>query len=272
MIAFLAIFFLILAVWISASIYAETEERHRALVEETSKLLAQLEVINKRFSFDRGIKSEYKFYRKYNSKKKLDHCDFMDILDEFIQKYPDLLAICARVERNQSLYDDYCREISKLKSTATADSVKALKISYEKYIALESRLFKEKKLRPITDSTVVCMATYSSPKGRNNYSRTAMYDIRMLPQRDRAIKAKQIQQNSEEARRKRERALMTDKLRYSILKRDGFRCRICGRSAADGVKLHVDHIIPVSKGGKTVPNNLRTLCETCNWGKSDEIE
>ena len=69
-----------------------------------------------------------------------------------------------------------------------------------------------------------------------------------------------------------QRRLMTDSLRYDILVRDGFRCKICGASAADGVKLHVDHILPVSKGGKTVESNLRTLCERCNLGKSTKIE
>ena len=57
-----------------------------------------------------------------------------------------------------------------------------------------------------------------------------------------------------------------------FLKRDGFRCVLCGRSAADGVKLHVDHIKPIAKGGKTVEFNLRTLCEHCNWGKSDKFD
>ena len=66
-----------------------------------------------------------------------------------------------------------------------------------------------------------------------------------------------------------ERSLLTPKLRYDILRRDGFRCTICGRGQEDGVKLHVDHIKPVSKGGRTVPENLRTLCQDCNLGKSD---
>ena len=66
---------------------------------------------------------------------------------------------------------------------------------------------------------------------------------------------------------KEQRALMNDSLRYDILKRDGYRCKICGASASDGVKLHVDHIIPVSKGGRTEPGNLQTLCERCNLGK-----
>ena len=65
---------------------------------------------------------------------------------------------------------------------------------------------------------------------------------------------------------------MSDSLRYDILKRDGVRCVLCGRSAADGVKLHVDHIKPIAKGGKTVEFNLRTLCEHCNWGKSDKFD
>lgn len=37
-------------------------------------------------------------------------------------------------------------------------------------------------------------------------------------------------------------------------------------------KLHVDHIIPIAKGGKTVKENLRTLCEECNWGKRDKYD
>lgn len=71
---------------------------------------------------------------------------------------------------------------------------------------------------------------------------------------------------------KRERAKMSASLRYDVMKRDNFRCTICGRSANDGVTLHVDHIKPVSKGGKTEMSNLRTLCDYCNLGKSDKYD
>lgn len=69
-----------------------------------------------------------------------------------------------------------------------------------------------------------------------------------------------------------QRRLMSDSLRYDVMHRDGFRCQICGATQKDGVKLHVDHIFPVSKGGKTEMSNLRTLCERCNMGKRDKIE
>jgi 5-methylcytosine-specific restriction endonuclease McrA len=63
-------------------------------------------------------------------------------------------------------------------------------------------------------------------------------------------------------------------LRYEVLKRDRFRCVLCGASPAThlGCALHVDHVIPWSKGGKTVTGNLRSLCETCNLGKSEKHE
>ena len=48
--------------------------------------------------------------------------------------------------------------------------------------------------------------------------------------------------------------------------------QICGVTSKDGAKLHVDHIIPVSKGGKTVMSNLQTLCEQCNIGKSNKTD
>ncbi|WP_442977751.1 HNH endonuclease [Salinibacterium sp. CAN_S4] len=46
---------------------------------------------------------------------------------------------------------------------------------------------------------------------------------------------------------------------------------MCGASASNGATLHVDHIIPVSRDGRTVPENLQTLCEPCNLGKSNRF-
>lgn len=61
------------------------------------------------------------------------------------------------------------------------------------------------------------------------------------------------------------------RLRWKVLQRDRFTCRGCGKSPAfePNVKLHVDHILPWSHGGETVLENLQTLCEQCNWGKSN---
>jgi hypothetical protein len=59
-------------------------------------------------------------------------------------------------------------------------------------------------------------------------------------------------------------------LRAEVLNRDNFTCQWCGAKAPD-VVLHIDHIIPVIRGGKTESRNLQTLCHACNIGKSDKV-
>ena len=65
------------------------------------------------------------------------------------------------------------------------------------------------------------------------------------------------------------RDTVTPSLRFTILKRDGFRCQYCGVTGRDSL-LEIDHILPVSAGGTDVESNLRTACLRCNQGKGDD--
>lgn len=62
------------------------------------------------------------------------------------------------------------------------------------------------------------------------------------------------------------RKALSKKIRFEVFKRDSFKCQYCGKSAPD-VILHVDHIDPVSRGGKNDLINLITSCQPCNAGK-----
>jgi len=64
----------------------------------------------------------------------------------------------------------------------------------------------------------------------------------------------------------------------AVFIRDNFTCQSCGHHEvyeespwlpATGY-LHCDHIIPVSKGGKTEIDNLQTLCQRCNLRKGNK--
>ena len=59
--------------------------------------------------------------------------------------------------------------------------------------------------------------------------------------------------------------------RWAVLKRDHYRCVLCGASPSNdhNVELEIDHIIPVAKGGGNELENLQTLCWKCNQGKKD---
>lgn len=65
----------------------------------------------------------------------------------------------------------------------------------------------------------------------------------------------------------RSRPRMGKRLRFTILTRDGFRCRYCGATGG-AVVLHVDHVVPVSRGGTNDEKNLVTSCRDCNLGKA----
>ena len=60
--------------------------------------------------------------------------------------------------------------------------------------------------------------------------------------------------------------------REIIFKRDGYKCIYCGKSSIeDGVKLHLEHIYPISEGGKEDLFNVATSCERCNIKKNTRI-
>jgi hypothetical protein len=60
-------------------------------------------------------------------------------------------------------------------------------------------------------------------------------------------------------------------MRFKVLIRDRFKCVLCGDHPARNADcvLHVDHIMPWSRGGKTRQDNLRTLCAACNVGRGN---
>ena len=59
------------------------------------------------------------------------------------------------------------------------------------------------------------------------------------------------------------------RVRFRIMRRDNYTCQLCGKKSEDGVRLEVDHKVPVAKEGPTEESNLWVLCDVCNNGKSD---
>lgn len=60
---------------------------------------------------------------------------------------------------------------------------------------------------------------------------------------------------------------VSQRARFEVLRRDGFRCRYCGADAATAT-LEVDHVMPVALGGADDLDNLVTSCGPCNDGKA----
>lgn len=116
---------------------------------------------------------------------------------------------------------------------------------------------------------------------QNNYVKTAykvtqsinefFCDYRYLQDRNEQLEKINYECTLRDYHSKNQRKLMTKELRKKIMIRDCYTCQNCGKYMPDEIGLHVDHIIPVSKGGKTVSSNLQVLCSKCNGSKSNKI-
>lgn len=60
---------------------------------------------------------------------------------------------------------------------------------------------------------------------------------------------------------------VSNRVRFLVLKRDKYACQLCGKTAASGALLEIDHRVARKNGGSNDIENLWVLCSTCNSGK-----
>lgn len=167
-------------------------------------------------------------------------------------------------------YDKALVSFDRAKRDANYEKANAYcKMSFAEYKALEDNMCLQLVGSVPMDFSFELVWSYTSPKGRNHYEHNRVF----VAEEIRSLLDDVTYVDSVADFKKQQRRMLTPKLRYEILQRDNFTCVLCGRSSErDGVKLEVDHIVPVSKGGRTERGNLRTLCWDCNRGKGSRIE
>lgn len=67
------------------------------------------------------------------------------------------------------------------------------------------------------------------------------------------------------------RTPLSRSLRDQVLARDGLICGICAQDVDPG-QVHIDHIFPVSRGGRDVLSNLRVTHARCNLRKGARVD
>lgn len=246
--------------------------QQQEIVFSTSQLIQSLLKLNTQYKFCNEIQSQYKREKKLPTKQKFDKYNCEELFDCVVyNEHHYFVDVARKLEENCQMYERYCYQVEHLQATKE-EVISQSHIPYVSFKKIENKLFKQYQLTPIIFCEIVCIATYTSPQGRNYYSKHVSHSVFDVEKRYQKLQQIIAHKSSAQEQKKRERSKMSDSLRYDILRRDGFRCQLCGRTQKDGVKLHVDHIVPIAKGGKTVKSNLRTLCDRCNLGKRDKIE
>jgi len=130
--------------------------------------------------------------------------------------------------------------------------------------------FKKNQNRDIKHPEVVDWVVFTYKKRTGKVFRDPDRAIRQLAQSGFLIKiAKGIYKYDPQKAYKRELEDFTVAQKEKILKRDDYKCVICGRGKKDGVELHIDHIKPKDFGGEAMIENGQTLCSQHNFIKKN---
>ena len=272
----------------------QDSEQYRELLALNNEILTrrpELDVRsnNCRYQIHNGV-VVIQAYHRCRSKRQFDSLNITKVVRNYIDQDHDYFVKWLMIKSAENaLSTQYHQKINKIQNMSDYDRMPKEdqeKITPEKYKEYVQKLIQTNQLEFITSIRFKIKYSYTSPQGRNHYSDHAIFyedDIRSflkISKPDETIPNSRSSYGTacvSEAFKQRQRSLMTNKMRYKILQRDDHRCVLCGRTAqesiaASGYGLEVDHIIPVSKGGKTVESNLRTLCFACNRGKGADIE
>lgn len=141
----------------------------------------------------------------------------------------------------------------------------------KKNISIRDLLIEYFKAHPKEDMThgpVVDWVEAKYKKLYNKKPRDTWRSIRNLHEIGFLIKVKKgIYRYDAEFVKQRDLADFTPDQKEIILKRDGYKCVVCGRGKKEGVEPQVDHIKPKYLGGKSIIENGQTLCAQHNFIK-----
>ena len=246
------------------------EKRHTDFVTKYSQALKELDKLNENYVFcdiHRLVQNH-----TYDNEKFYDTISCRDYLTyqlQFIRK--DVLQQMNNEKLNIKNYKVYSEKLSNIKCFECFD-VTTEKYSKELLSSIEKRLFGQKAMHPELEYYIDVVLYCSRMNGsiyKRKEARFYSEEIQTLIKRL-TNKTGNFYNDREiwDSICRVERGKVSNKMRFAIYKRDGYRCRICGKTNRFD-DLEIDHIKPIAKGGKSTYDNLQTLCRRCNKEKGD---
>ena len=235
-------------------------------INKKSLIMHELQDLNKIYTqkFHSVSNDKHDIFMK--SKKHFDNVNIDKEAYEVIQLqlyyYNDIID---KINSNRKVFEEYNAKTNEVLINHKNHTQKN-----KWFKSLEQKAFESEIITPMLNYKLDIYIKYITNIRENTYVKNKAFDLIDIKDIIADILFDNEFKKTYEFHKKSERAKMNDKLRFQVFKRDHYQCKICGTSEKEGAKLHVDHIIPISKGGETTLNNLQTLCESCNLGKGDE--
>ena len=269
LIVFSVILFILLAIFIGLQI---NKKRYEAFIAENSLCLQSLKKINSDFTFSPDINYDQSYtYDNENFYETISCKDFLIYQLQF--QAGEICSQIKKISRNKTEYQRYIDQINKLQLGNFSAPIGKLK--HDKLLKTEKRLCRRATLQTPTTQFILTVKLYCSKINGEIYahkSETFSSEIILALVKRLKNKIGNYYRDREiwDAICRVERGKVSNRIRFSIYARDGYRCRHCGISQRYAA-LEIDHIIPIAKGGKSTYDNLQTLCHKCNVEKGDRF-
>ncbi len=276
MIAFLIILAIILIGLGIFLICYFTQRKYDNFVKENSICLSQLKEINSRYKFYPFVSFDQQHtYDNEIFYESISCADYLIYQLQFIRK--DVLTQIKNTCSNREQYSQYLGEVKAITQFGQF-KVSIGKLKLDKLIKIEKLLVERQTLRePCTQFSLTVTLYCSKINGQvydwKRYSFSAAEISTFIKRLNNKRGDFYNDRGIWDALCRVERGKVSNKMRFAIYERDGYRCRHCGVYGRYNkyVQLEIDHIIPIAKGGKTTYDNLQTLCHKCNVEKGDRL-
>lgn len=245
--------------------------KYKKFVLEHSIALKQLREINNKYEF--LDVANFDMVHSYDNENMYDDISCEDYLTyELVYLQSEVGYAMEDALENKRMFQLYKNEINRTCVMDKYDTTELLK-NRNRLIKFENELFDKNIKIPIVELIIVVKLRLTNINGAYRRSKYYEFSSNEIEEIIKGLNQKRgkfyLNNDIWQSICRVERGKVTNKMRFAIYQRDGYRCRKCGRKTND---LEVDHIIPIAKGGKSTFDNLQTLCHRCNVRKGDKIE
>lgn len=269
LVVILATIAVVVSIFVSVFVY---NKKYRDFVLNHCESIKQLKLINTKYNFN--VVPNMDMTNTYDNENMYGDISCMDyLIYQLAYNYRKVESCLDATYANQSLFRGYKKEFKESVVPLTKHyDVNELPRNINKLEKVEKNELKKMLKNPVTDFSITVKLVLTQINGVYRHSKYDVFYSDKLEELIEDVKDKRGSYYEHQyiwnAICRVERGKVTNRMRFCIYERDGYRCQICGRRTND---LEVDHIIPISKGGKSTPDNLQTLCHRCNYRKGSDI-
>lgn len=262
----ISILCLILVLKIISSII---DTKYANFVEKYSVAVKQINDINKKYTFDNV--EEFNLVNNIDNESMYINMTTTDYLTYQLQYIKDnVIKAMKSAANNNILFNKYSVEVDKYKYFYEYDIDKKFLFKKRLY-DITAEIVNNLILTPCVEFEICVTLYLTNINGKVISSKSGIFNATqvegIIAKLNKKSNGYYLDNSIWDSICAVERGKVSNKIRFAVYAKNGNKCCYCGSKN----NLEIDHIIPISKGGKSTFDNLQTLCHKCNVKKSNSV-